>query len=44
MYDSKCLNIVLPNYELNSSQKIALQKAKDYAASLNIDVKVYITE
>ena len=44
MYSSKCFNIVIPNCELTEAQQAALQQAKDYAASLKIDVKVYITQ
>lgn len=44
MYDSKCLNIVLPNHALTDTQKVVLQQAKDYAANLKIDIKIYITE
>lgn len=43
MYDSKCLNIVLPNHALSDAQKVALQQAKEYAANLGVDIKVYIT-
>lgn len=43
MYDSKFLNVALPNHALADSQKAVLQKTKDYAAVLNIDVKIYIT-
>lgn len=44
MYDSKRLNIVLPNHALTDAQKSALQQAKDYAANLGIDIKIYITK
>lgn len=42
-FDSKCLNIVLPNIELSEVQKAILQKAKDYAKNLGIIIKVFIT-
>ena len=44
MYDVKRLNIVLPNVSLADAQKMALQQARGYAASLKIDTKVYITK
>lgn len=40
---SKLLNVALPNHALADFQKAVLQKTKDYAAVLNIDVKIYIT-
>lgn len=43
-YNSKQLNIVIPNSELTLQQQNALQSAKDYATSLGIQVKVYITK
>ncbi len=44
LYDSKCLNIVLPNCELTDAQKVVLQQAKEYAKKLEIDIKIYITK
>lgn len=42
-YNSKQLNVILPSTSLSTAQIEELQRAKDYANSLGMTIKVYIT-
>lgn len=44
MYDNKCFNMVLPNISLTDAQRQVLQQVKDYAETLGLCIKVYITK